>query len=141
MELYRKVLKAYEKTVGLEHPDALRTANNLAICLMEAGHHAEAQQEFYKILPVRRRVLGADHPAVTRTCCDLAKSLRAVGKFDEAIDVYKQVLTSQQRAAGGTDTIIITSVQGHIADCMLGRAQARNTDLDDPKSVVPGFHT
>ena len=31
--LYRRALEAHERTLGADHPDTLRSVNNLAICL------------------------------------------------------------------------------------------------------------
>ena len=47
--------------LGEDHPDTLRTANNLAVDLRNLGEH-QAARELDEDILARRRVLGEDHP-------------------------------------------------------------------------------
>ena len=51
--------------LGDDHPDTLRSANNLAVDLRELGEHERARQLDEDTLARRRRVLGDDHPDTT----------------------------------------------------------------------------
>ena len=46
------------RVLGEEHPDTLRSANNLATSLSGQGKHAEAERIEREVLGARRRVLG-----------------------------------------------------------------------------------
>ena len=50
------------RVLGEEHPDTLRSANNLATSLAHQGKYAEAEELLQAMLVVSKRVLGTAHP-------------------------------------------------------------------------------
>jgi hypothetical protein len=59
--------------LGKEHPETLRTANNLALNLAHQRKHAEAEKMLEAAWEVSRRVLGDAHPRTLTTAQSLQK--------------------------------------------------------------------
>jgi tetratricopeptide (TPR) repeat protein len=76
-----------ERVLGRDHPDTLRTRNNLADAYMAAGRTAEAVALYEQNLTDRERVLGRDHPDTLRTLNNLAGAYLAAGRTAEAADL------------------------------------------------------
>ena len=51
------------RVLGEEHPDTLRSANNLALSLSDQWKYADAERINREMLEVRRRVLGEERYA------------------------------------------------------------------------------
>jgi tetratricopeptide (TPR) repeat protein len=77
--ILREVIPEYERALGSEHPDTLRTRNNLASALLYQGTYAEAEAEYRAVLKLKEKVLGPEHPDTLRTC--LAVCLRSQGEL------------------------------------------------------------
>ena len=56
------MLAEYERVLGADHPDTLKTRNNLAGAYYSVGRFGEAIELFEQVLDERKRLLGADHP-------------------------------------------------------------------------------
>jgi ferritin-like protein len=69
---FERLLTDRLRVLGADHPDTLRTRNNLASCRGRAGDAAGAVAEFERLLTDRLRVLGPDHPDTLRTRGNLA---------------------------------------------------------------------
>ncbi|MGI5518412.1 tetratricopeptide repeat protein [Streptomyces sp. CA-106131] len=63
------------RCLGPEHPDTLRSRNNLANALDHFGRHQEAAVLHQHVLTTRERVLGSNHPETLLTRSDLANTL------------------------------------------------------------------
>ena len=59
---YQRLLEDQVRVLGADHPDSLRTRNNLAYLLGRAGEVQEAVGQFGRLLQDQVRVLGPDHP-------------------------------------------------------------------------------
>jgi hypothetical protein len=70
--LYRGALADCERVRGTDHPDTLRSRNNLAMAYRAAGRTAEAIPLLERTLADRERMLGADHPDTSAARKDLA---------------------------------------------------------------------
>ncbi len=93
--------------LGAEHPDTLRSANNLAMCLEHQGKYAEAERIQREVLGALKRVLGAlklvlgaEHPDTLRSASDLAMSLLNRGKYAEAERIQREVHGVEKRVLG-----------------------------------------
>ncbi|MBE3015949.1 tetratricopeptide repeat protein [Microbispora sp. NEAU-D428] len=77
----QQALQARRDSDGEEHPDTLRSRNNLATVLGELGRLEEAEAEHRAVLEVCRRVLGEEHPDTLVSQNNLATVLetRATG--------------------------------------------------------------
>jgi len=85
VEIQRRVL-------GPEHPDTLRTMENLANSLSELGRYAEAEKLERDTVDLRTRGSGPDHPWTAGAVYDLACILARSGRRDEAITFLRQSL-------------------------------------------------
>jgi hypothetical protein len=60
--LFRCAAEGREKILGPDHPDTLRSLNNLADLLVDKGDCASAGLLYRRIAEARHRILGSDHP-------------------------------------------------------------------------------
>ena len=60
-ELIEKLLEAYLKTLGSEHPDILKAMGNLANSYSDLGRRQEAIELGEKVLEARQKTLGSEH--------------------------------------------------------------------------------
>ncbi|MGJ8644321.1 MAG: tetratricopeptide repeat protein [Luteolibacter sp.] len=96
----QEVIPVYKKHLGEEHPDTLRSSNNLANALNSLGKHSEAEQQHRDILAIRERVLGADHPRTLTSRSNLAATLNSQGKHEQAEAQHRTALTIRERVLG-----------------------------------------
>ena len=82
--MWRELLPLREKVLGGEHPDTLRTRNNLALAINAQGRSAEAETMWRELLPLREKVLGGEHPDTLTTRNNLASAINAQGRAAEA---------------------------------------------------------
>ena len=62
---------------GPDHPDTLRSMNNLALSYAALNRHAEALKLLEEVLEIQKRVLPKDHPDTLRSMNNLALSYAA----------------------------------------------------------------
>ena len=62
VELREKVLEAWKRTLGEEHPDTLLSMGNLASSYSNLGRRQDAVELEEKVLEARKRTLGEEHP-------------------------------------------------------------------------------
>jgi hypothetical protein len=75
--IQRKTLAAQRRVLGVDHPETLMGASNLASTLFYyPDKHVEAEQILHATLTSCRRVLGRFHP-ITRNTADLLEVVRA----------------------------------------------------------------
>jgi tetratricopeptide (TPR) repeat protein len=89
-----------ERVLGADHPETLRTRNNLGIAYRAAGKMTEAITLFEQNLADQERVLGADHPDTLAGRNNLAIAYREAGRTAEAITLFEQTLTDVDRVLG-----------------------------------------
>lgn len=95
-EILQEVILIYEKHLGAEHPDTLRSANNLANAQNALGKHADAEQLHRAILEIRERLLGEDHPRTLISRTNLAATLNSQGKHEQAEKQHRIVLSIRE---------------------------------------------
>jgi hypothetical protein len=71
--LRQTVLDAEIKVLGPDHPDTLKSQNNLALTLDSLGRHNEAEELHRRTLDTRTRTLDPDHPNTLQSQNNLAK--------------------------------------------------------------------
>ena len=72
--LYEETLVLRKAKLGPDHPDTLRTMNNLAITYHALGREAEALELREKTLALHKAKLGPDHPDTLGSMIGLAGS-------------------------------------------------------------------
>ncbi|MDQ2880076.1 MAG: FxSxx-COOH system tetratricopeptide repeat protein [Actinomycetota bacterium] len=92
-QLYRDIL-------GEDHPDTLRSANNLALDLRALGEYERARELHKDTLARRRRVLGEDHLDTLASANNLAHNLRVLGEYERARELDEDTLTRCRRVLG-----------------------------------------
>jgi len=60
--LWRQALGLQETVLGKEHPETLRSMNNLAMVLSDRGKDEQAEEMLRQALRLRETVLGKEHP-------------------------------------------------------------------------------
>ena len=88
--------------LGVEHPDSLKTANNLAATLSDQGKFGDAETIQREVLGVTKRVLGVEHPGTLTSANNLASTLSDQGRHAEAEAMLQATLASSQRILGPT---------------------------------------
>jgi eukaryotic-like serine/threonine-protein kinase len=105
--LYPEAAKQHEaaldlrrRVLGPEHPDTLRSMNNLANVYVDEGKYAQAETLLSQTLEIERRVLRAEHPDTLKAMHNLARVYMAEGKYAEAETLYGQTLEIERRVLG-----------------------------------------
>ena len=88
------------RELGADHPDSLRSRNNMGELLQDAGRIDDAEPHLRTALDGRRRVLGEDAPETLDSIGNLGTLLRAQGKAAEAEPYYREVLERSRRVLG-----------------------------------------
>ena len=86
--------------LGRDHPDTLRTRNNIADWTGRVGDAREALRLFTELLPDRERVLGRDHPDTLTTRNNIAAWTGGVGDAREALRLFTELLPDMGAGAG-----------------------------------------
>ena len=60
--LYGEDLNSRRRILGDDHPDTLRSINNMAVFLDSQGNLEEAEQLYREVVDRSRRTLPEDHP-------------------------------------------------------------------------------
>ena len=94
LDLRRRVL-------GREHPETLRSMNDLALVYMyEGSRYPQAEALAGQTLEIRRRVLGPEHPETLLSMSKLAIVYATEGKYAQADALFSQVWEIERRALG-----------------------------------------
>ena len=79
-----EALEARRRVLGDEHPDTLRSIDNLAGVLASQGKYEQAEVYYREALEDRRRVLGDEHPDTLSSIYYMANVLLQLGAHKEA---------------------------------------------------------
>jgi tetratricopeptide (TPR) repeat protein len=125
LPLYQRDLAARERVLGKEHPDTLRSVNNLASCQQALGDAKAALPLFQRALEAYERILGKEHPDTLISVNNLAACLQTLGDAKAALPLYQHALEARERVLGKDHPDTLTSVN-NLAYCLqtLGDAQA-----------------
>jgi Flp pilus assembly protein TadD len=90
----------FEWVLGADHPNTLKSRNNLAMSYLASGRPDKAIPLYKRTLADCERVLGADHPNTLRSRNNLAMGYRAAGRTAEAIALLERTLADCERVLG-----------------------------------------
>jgi hypothetical protein len=124
--------RRWTRTLGPDHPDTLKSANNLAACLWALGDAAGARTLYEDTLARIRRVLGDDHPDTLKSANGLAICLWSLGDPAGARTLHEDTLARIRRVLGDDHRHTLHSAH-NLAICLwsLGDlAGARTLDED-----------
>jgi tetratricopeptide (TPR) repeat protein len=101
-EQFRRARAIYTEHLGPDHPDTLRSMNNLANSYAALGRHADALQLREQTLAVFKTRLGPGHPDTFKGMNNLANSYDALGRHADALALHEETL-ARRRARLGPD--------------------------------------
>jgi tetratricopeptide (TPR) repeat protein len=102
-------LEIDERFLGVEHPDTLKSKNNLAATLRSQGDLAGARRLQEETLEIRERVLGTEHPQTLTSRNNLAEVLRSQGDLSGARRHHEENLEILERVLGVEHPDTLTS--------------------------------
>jgi hypothetical protein len=94
------VLEKHGRVLGIEHPDTVMAAANLAATYWAQGRRSEAEKLELEVLEQRKRALGMEHPNTTRAAANLAVTYRAQCRWSETEKPQLEVLEQRRRVPG-----------------------------------------
>jgi eukaryotic-like serine/threonine-protein kinase len=130
---------------GPDHPDTLRSMNNLANSYYSMNRQAEALQLREEVLEIQKRVLPKDHPDTLNSMSNLALSYEALNRPAEALKLREEVLEIRKRVLPKDHPNTLRTMTG-LADsyAALNRPtealQLREKVLAIQKRVLPKDH-
>jgi serine/threonine protein kinase len=106
--LHEATLRLKQATLGIDHPDALASRDNLANAYLAAGRIAEAIKLHEATLKLKETKLGTDHPDTLTSRYNLASAYLAAGRIAEAITLHEAALKQRESMLGPdhADTLI-----------------------------------
>ncbi|KAK7016816.1 hypothetical protein R3P38DRAFT_3561726 [Favolaschia claudopus] len=99
--LHSTVLDTRKRLLGEEHPDTLRSMNNLASTYSNQGRWSDAEELEVKVLEARKGLLGEEHPDTLLSMNNLASTYSKQGRWTEAEELRVKVLEASKRLFGG----------------------------------------
>ena len=109
-EKLTEVMEMRVEAMGDEHPDTLRSINDLAASVWNQGMYLEAEALDRRALEGRKKVLGNEHPDTITSANSLARDLSGQGKCSEAEALGRQTLEARERALGMEHPDTLTSI-------------------------------
>jgi len=91
-EQFQSARMLYSKHLGPDHPDTLRSMNNLANSYAALGRQAEALKLREETLELRKAKLGPDDPETLGSTINLAMSFSALRRHADAVKLYEAAL-------------------------------------------------
>jgi len=80
----KKALDLVEKTLGRDHPDVVKSLDNLALLYKTQGQYTQAVPLYVRSLVILVKALGPDHPHVCASLENMAELYRATNRPKEA---------------------------------------------------------
>ena len=98
--IYERTLADGQRTIGTEHPEALRFRNNLWTGYLEAGHVAEAVASLDRIFHEKKSSLGNSHPSTLASASNLAVAHLMAGNVHKAAAILEETAVGCDRLLG-----------------------------------------
>jgi eukaryotic-like serine/threonine-protein kinase len=128
--LVTRAVDIQRRMLGPEHPDTVKSTQNLASVLYEEGRFAEAEKLDRETLNIRRRVLGPEHQDTLKSMNNLAVVLWAEGRFAEAEKLDRETLNIKRRVLGREHPDTLNSMNS------LALALYAEGRLDEPEKLL-----
>ena len=97
---YEAALSLYRENLGQDHPETLRSMNDLASSYFSLGRYAETLKLDEETLALTRGRLGPDHPETLRSMNGVALSYHQVGRHAEALKLGEETLALTRARLG-----------------------------------------
>lgn len=96
--LAREVRDIRERVLPADSPGIARGLENVAVCLVRTGRHADAVLLYRRALAIYEKAWGADDIDVADTCSELSAALAESGDFDQAEATARRAIAIFERA-------------------------------------------
>jgi serine/threonine protein kinase len=108
IRLYTKARDTFAAKLGPDHPDTLRSMNNLANSFRAEGQNDQAMKLHEETLALRKAKLGRDHPDTLISMNNLANSYGDAGQNDRALALHEETLALRKAKLGPdhSDTLV-----------------------------------
>jgi serine/threonine protein kinase/tetratricopeptide (TPR) repeat protein len=123
-EQFTKARDLYELHRGADHPDTLKSMNDLARSYFRLRKYDEALELRQHIVELRSRSLGPDHPDTLQSKNNLANSYARVRKFDKALELHTETLELRKDKLGNNHKDTLQSMH-NVANCYAALGQTR----------------
>jgi tetratricopeptide (TPR) repeat protein len=124
----RRASPLYRKVMGPEHPETLRSINNLAEVLYNQGKYEETESMERQVLAQRERLLGSEHPDTLSSKSNLARVLDMQGEYEEAELMNRQALAQREIILGPEHPDTLTSM-GNLAIVISNQGKNEEAEL------------
>jgi tetratricopeptide (TPR) repeat protein len=128
VELNRRALKGFKKTLGSLHPFTLSSLSNLALALQRLGNSKQSEALSRLALRGSKIVLGSSHADTLISMSNLALVLQHQGKYKQATKLYQQAFNGFRETLGKRhpSTLVSMSNLGLVLQC-----QGRYTESEE----------
>ena len=99
-EQFQAARLLYTQHLGPNHPDTLRSMQNVALAYYALGQTAEALKLHEETLVLRKEILGPDHPDTLTSMQSVAWGYTTAKRHDEAIQLSQEVLDLRIKMLG-----------------------------------------
>ncbi len=106
----KEIYSYYLGNYGQEHPDTLRSLNNLALAYGEIGDYDKSLEYNKKTYELSCRVLGQEHPNTLRSLNNLAFAYGKIGDYDKFLEYSKKAYELMCRVLGQEYPNTLTSL-------------------------------
>ncbi len=97
---FRRARDLFAAKLGADHPDTLKSMNDLAVSYAGLGRHSEALTLREETLKVQKAKLGSDHPDTLMSMHNVAHSYYALGRHPEALALREETLKLRKATLG-----------------------------------------
>jgi len=111
-EQFQRARTIFTKQLGPDHPNTLRSMNNLAKSYSDLGRHADALKLNEETLTLMKAKLGPDHPDTLISMSNLANSYEALGRHADALKLHQETLAVWKRKFGPDHPNTLGSMTG-----------------------------
>ncbi len=96
-----------EAAFGPDHPNTLRSVNDLALLYSTLSRAAEAEPLFLRAIAGRERVLGESHPDTLNSLASLMALYSELGRTADAERLGRRIQAASQRALESNDPRVL----------------------------------
>ena len=109
IEILKDAAEEAGRLLGADHPNTLRSRNNLALAYQDAGRLNDATPLLEETLTTQERVLGPNHPDTLASRNNLALAYHAAGRLNDATPLLEETLEARTRILGPNHPHTLTS--------------------------------
>ncbi len=106
--LLQLALSVQENAFGADHPETLKSLNNLAALMDFKGDFLASQSLMERVLAVQEARLGPEHKGTLVSLNNLAAVLDDRGEFERSQSVYERTLRTCQKHLGPEHSLTLT---------------------------------